>query len=312
MSSLITLREPLRRRQARHARGRWWRAALYLSATETHTFAFSIAAQALLSFFPLLVLLLTLIRNVFHSRKLYHGLLSLLRSYLPVSNVAHESGRAYILRNLERVVMHHHGLQLASLAVLVLTSSGIFLPLEVALNRVWGASRNRNYLHNWLVAIALALACGTLGMLSASLSALSETYSVRLARYLLRNNPLNLSALNHLVRVLSVLLIRVSAIPVTITVFFLIYWLLPNIRVPLRRVLAAAIFAGLLWQVALYIYILLLPWMNFRGLYGPFAMSVSLVLWAYISALILLGGIELALPLPAVPEEETAGKAASN
>ncbi len=285
------------------ATARWWRAALYLSATETHTFAFSIAAQALLSFFPFLVLLLTLIRNFFHSARLYRGLLVLLHSYLPVSDAAHESGRAFIVSNLERVVQHNQGLQWASLAVLVLTSSGIFLPLEVALNRVWGASRNRNYLHNWLVAIGLALACGSLGMLSASLSALSETYSHRLAHYLLRNSPLHAGSFNHLVKLLSVLLIRISAVPVTITVFFLIYWLLPNIRVPLRRVLLAAFFAGSLWQVALYLYILLLPWMNFRGLYGPFSMSVSLVLWAYVSALILLGGIELALPMaPPSPE----------
>lgn len=293
---------PERRKVAPQRVGRLRRAAKYLSATETHTFAFSIAAQALLSFFPFLVLLLTVIRNFLHSRRLYRGLLALLHSYLPVSDVAHESGRAYILHNLQLVVKHHHGLQIASLAVLVLTSSGIFLPLEVALNRVWGASRNRTYLHNWLVAIGLALACGSLGMLSASLSALSETYSHRLAHYLLRNSPVHPDALNHLIKVLSVLLIRVGAAPVTMTVFFMIYWLLPNIRMPLRRVLIAAVFAGALWQVALYIYILLLPWMNFRGLYGPFAMSVSLVLWAYISALIMLGGIELMLPLGAPVE----------
>ncbi len=292
--------------QTRSRRSRWRRAAFYIVATETHTFAFSIAAQALLSFFPFVVLLLTLLRNVLHSDRLYRSLLALLTTYLPVADAAHESGRRFIIANLRRIVEHHQGVQFASLIVLVLTSAGIFLPLEVALNRVWGATRNRNYLHNWMIAIGLALACGSLGLLSASLTALSETYSTRLARFLLHYVTLPLGGFPSLVRLVSVVLIHLGAIPVTIAVFFLVYWILPNIRVPVRQVLGAAILAGLLWQLSLYIYILLLPHMNFRGLYGPFAMSVSLVLWGYVSALILLAGIEWIVPFSdEAPEQET-------
>ncbi len=40
----------------------------YLMRTEVHTFAFSVAANALLSFFPFVVLLMTLIRRLFRSR----------------------------------------------------------------------------------------------------------------------------------------------------------------------------------------------------------------------------------------------------
>ena len=40
----------------------------YLLRTEVHTFAFSVAANAILSFFPFVLLLLTIIRRVLHSR----------------------------------------------------------------------------------------------------------------------------------------------------------------------------------------------------------------------------------------------------
>ena len=46
---------------------RGWPTMQYLARTEAHTYAFSVAANAILSFFPFMVLLMWLIRNVFHS-----------------------------------------------------------------------------------------------------------------------------------------------------------------------------------------------------------------------------------------------------
>jgi uncharacterized BrkB/YihY/UPF0761 family membrane protein len=60
------------------------------------------------------------------------------------------------------------------------------------------------------------------------------------------------------------------------------------LKISARRVLPAAIAAGLLWEMSKYIYILLLPSLNFHVLYGPFAISVSLLMWSYVSALIVL------------------------
>jgi len=51
----------------------------YLMRTEVHTFAFSVAANALLSFFPFVVLLMTLIRRLFRSAGMYEVVVQLLR-----------------------------------------------------------------------------------------------------------------------------------------------------------------------------------------------------------------------------------------
>lgn len=263
----------------------------YLLAIETHTFASSVACNALLSFFPFIVLLLTLCRNFLGSPRLYQSLLQLLRAYLPLSDRGASHTQSFIIRNLQVIVEQHRGAQLISLVILLITCTGVFLPLEVALNHIWGARRNRNYMHNWAVAIGLALGCGILGMLSASFTALTETYSHRLYHFLgrlplLKARPLPLDAV-------SIALVRVGAIPFTIAIFFFIYWQLPNLPVSARRVLPAAITAGLLWEVSKYIYILLLPGLSFEDIYGPFAISVSLLIWAYVSALILLVCAEL-------------------
>lgn len=52
----------------------------YLTRTDVHTFAFSVAANSILSFFPFVVLMMTVIRRVFHSRVMYEVVLQLLRT----------------------------------------------------------------------------------------------------------------------------------------------------------------------------------------------------------------------------------------
>ena len=57
--------------------------ARYMLRTEVHTFAFSVAANSILSFFPFLLLLMTLIRYVFHSQVMYAVVENLLRDSIP-------------------------------------------------------------------------------------------------------------------------------------------------------------------------------------------------------------------------------------
>jgi len=95
------------------------------------------------------------------------------------------------------------------------------------------------------------------------------------------------------VRLVGFLMMKVFAIAASIAIFFLIYWLLPNGKVPARAVLPAAIIMGLLSEALKYAYILALPWLNFQEVYGPFALSVSMMFWAFLSGLLLLAGANL-------------------
>jgi len=244
--------------------------------TEVHTFAFSVAANAILSFFPFVVLMMTLIRRVFHSPVMYDVVVELLRDALP-------TGQDFVIRNLNSMVSTRHSVQLVSLVILLITSSGIFLPLEVALNRIWRFQNNRSYLGNQLISLGLAFACGVLALLSIAMTA----GNVALMEFVLRGHATGL------IRFVGFLLMKVFAIAASIAIFFLIYWLLPNGKVPARAVLPAAVVMGLLSEVLKYAYILALPWLNFQEVYGPFALSVSLMFWAFLSGLLLLAGANL-------------------
>lgn len=248
----------------------------YLARTDVHTFAFSVAANAILSFFPFVVLMMTIIRRVFHSRVMYEVVLQLLRDYLP-------AGQDFVIRNLNSMVNARQRVQVFSLIVLLVTSSGVFLPLEVALNRIWRFERNRSYLGNQLISLGLAFACGALALLSIALTA----GPVAFMEFLLRGYGTGF------VRLVGFLMMKVFAIAASIAIFFLIYWLLPNGKVPARAVLPTAIIMGLLSEALKYAYILALPWLNFQEVYGPFALSVSMMFWAFLSGLLLLAGAHL-------------------
>ena len=267
---------PPQRPRRRRSSGMVVSTVKYLLRTDVHTFAFSVAANAILSFFPFVVLLMTLIRRVFHSRVMYDVVVELLRDYLP-------AGQEFVIRNLNAMVDARQRVQVVSLIILLVTSTGVFVPLEVALNRIWRFPRNRSYLGNQLVSLGLAFACGVLALLSIGMTA----GVVRPFEFFLQEHALGL------VRLAGFLAMKVFAMAASIAIFFLIYWVLPNGKVPARVVLPTAIIMGLLSEALKYGYILALPRLNFAEVYGPFALSVSIMFWAFLTGLLLLAGANL-------------------
>lgn len=246
----------------------------YLTQTDVHTYAFSVAANVILSLFPFIVLLLTLSDQVFHSNSMHNVVGQLMHSFLP-------TGQDFVMRNMALLTHPRKGAQVFSLVMLVISSTGVFLPLEVALNNVWHAPKNRSYLHNQVVSLGLSFAVGALAMTSVALSAGQQA----VLGFLFFGHTDN--AAYHLI---SRFFLNVLAGAGSMAMFFLVYWVLPNRRIPARAVLPAAIITGLLWEGAKHLYIAALPWLDFQRVYGPFYISVGLMMWAFLSGLILLAG----------------------
>lgn len=254
-----------------------WPTVHYLLSADVRTYAFSVAALAILSFFPFVLVLLTITRNVLHSQVMYDVILQLLRDYLPAS-------QDFVIRNLNVLVEARRRAQIASVLILLVTSTGVFLPLEVALNRVWGFTAHRSFLRNLLISFGLAFASGLLALASVALTA---------GHQLLLQSMTGGADHGPLARISTFVVMKISAGAASIAIFFLIYWLLPNGKIRARSVLPAAVVVGLLWEAAKYLYIWTLPWLNFREVYGPFAVSVTLMIWAFLSGLLLLAGAHL-------------------
>jgi membrane protein/epoxyqueuosine reductase len=182
---------------------------------------------------------------------------------------------------MEIVAHARSGVQLASVVMLLISSTGVFLPLEVALNRVWGVTKNRSYFRNQLVSLGLAAGIGSIAMVSVAITATQQSF----LRLLFFGHTANI-----VFTFVSHWLLQISAAIASVLLFFLIYWILPNRKLPVRAVLPTAIVIGLSWELAKMLYVAALPWMDLHSVYGPFSVSVSLMLWAFVTGLLLLAG----------------------
>ncbi len=260
--------------------------AAYLLDSEVHTFAFSVAANAIISFIPFVVLLYALSLSVFHSQAMVGVVKEMVNYYLPSATRDHNWVVNSILYETTPALVSRHRVQIFSLIMILVSCTGIFLPLEVALNQAWGVTKSRNYLFNQVIAFALALLMVVLAMASIFVN---ESAQSILAIVFFHHID------NFVFRGISYLWLSTTTGVASIVFFFFIYWLLPNRKVPWRPVLRTAVVTGIVWLVARAIYAAVLPHLDLGAIYGPFFISVGLLFWAYFSGLILFAGAQFSV-----------------
>jgi YihY family inner membrane protein len=253
----------------------------YLLDSEVHTFAFSVAANAILSFLPFVVLLYTLSRKFFRSASMEASVTEVAKYFIPCP----ADDPNFIVRLLQKAA-DHQSVQAFSLIMILVACTGIFLPLEVALNQAWGVVKSRNYLSNQVVAFGLAILMVILGVTAIVVNAIATT---------MLTDVFFGHVDNFAFKTLDWLVLAVSTGVACIVFLFAIYWLLPNRKVPWRPVMKTATITGVIWLVAKFFFVALLPHLHLGDLYGGFQVSVGLIFWAYTSGLILFAGAQFSV-----------------
>jgi len=261
---------------------RIWRALAptfhYWMDTEVHVYAFSISAGILLSFFPFLIVMLSLCRHVFHWRAGVNAIYFALDDYFP------DVFGQFLRRNFEATLESRGQVQLLSLLLLFFTATGIFVPLEVALNRIWKCSGNRSYLKNQVVGLGLTFACGALMLISTIFTALNNNFLKEAAR----------RSMAPVASILGPLAFKVAAIPMLMLMLFLVYWLLPNCKIRPAQIVPAAIAVGFLLEILKYVNLVTWPYLRAKLSveYGPFYYTVTIILWGFLASMVVLSGAE--------------------
>ena len=251
----------------------WKPTARYWMQTEVHVFALSISASVLLSVFPFLIVIMSLCRYGLQWPAGVQALDLALNDFFPG-----EIGE-FIRRNLMAVVQGRGPFQIASLILLLFTANGVFEPLEVALNRAWGVPKNRSYFRNQLVSLGLIFLCGGLTLMSFVLTAMNRQI---------------VSSWIPVPSFLGLVLFKIAAVPISILALGLMYWLLPNRKIAPAHMIPVAIVVGLALELLKYINLLTWPFLKtkLQKEYGPFYISVTIILWSFVAAMIVLAGAE--------------------
>ena len=94
--------------------------------------------------------------------------------------------------------------------------------------------------------------------------------------------------------ILGVVFFRLAAIPLSMFLLFLIYWLLPNCKVRALDMVPAAIGVGFLLEILKYINLITWPYLRAKLAleYGPFVYTVTIVLWGFVASMVILAGAE--------------------
>ncbi len=258
---------------------RWCRPTFrYWMQTEVHVYAFSIAANVLLSFFPFLIVTLAVCRKLLGRGAAETAVNLVLQAYFPGEiNRYHAGPLGFITVNLPNFVSVR-GVPVFSLLLLLFTANGIFEPLEVALNKAWGIPKNRSFVRNQVVSLGLIFACGALALASTILTGYNAEA--------LGATPVGRAVIRALV--------EAAAFPVTMSILFLVYWLLPNARIAWRDVLPAAVVVGALLELLKWFNLIAWPlWHDklYRE-YGPFYYSATIIIWSFLGAMLILAGAE--------------------
>lgn len=243
----------------------------------------SIAYHSLLSIFPLLLLLIGLAGIYIHQHELSGRLAMVLGRYLPMKT-------DFILRNLVGISRAYGRVGLLSFLLLLWSSSGVFLPLEKALNRAWEVEKERPWWRSRLLALEMALIFGFLILVSLGVVGVN-VYIHKWMRQAVSSRAMPLAEFVYH------LLIIATTFSMTLAMFVVLFERLPNRPMRLRQVFPSALLTAILWEAARSLFTLLLPVFNYRQVYGSIGVVVALMTWAYISSAVMLFGAQVSRAL---------------
>ncbi|MEN2465228.1 YihY/virulence factor BrkB family protein [Ornithinibacillus sp. FSL M8-0202] len=242
--------------------------------------AFGLAAQLayffLLSLFPLLVVLITLV------------------GYLPIdtsvlirilSSVAPPDSMQLIETNVEQLVSQQNGhlLSIGIIGTLWVASNGINAIMRV-FNRSYEVEEDRFFLISRLIAIVLTIAMIGVIVIAILLPVLGRMIGVYLFSFF------GLS--EDFLTVWEMLRWVVTSV-VFFIVFLFLYKFAPNIKVYFRDAFWGALFATIAWQLSSYAFSYYVSNLgNYSTTYGSLGAVITLMIWFYLSAfIVIIGGI---------------------
>jgi membrane protein len=246
----------------------------YSSDDLTH--AASIAYYALLSFLPFLLLTFSVLGSFESGQHVRDRVLEVVLGYFPAQP-------DFIASQVEMFRQTGARLGVGSLLALVWASMGVFGAISTAVNHAWSVERPRSFwghrLFSFLMmAAAVVLLFGALVLLSVS-KMTEGAWSGGLSTY-------------PWFTIIHSWAGRAVAFLVFVFVVGLVFYFVPNTKVRLRDVWPGAVVTGLAWRGAFEGFSWYLGrWAN-SSIHGSIATVVWFLLWIYISAVILLYGVE--------------------
>lgn len=260
----------------------WWHiardAVLRFGRDNLLTHAAAISYAAVLSIFPALLGLIALFGLVLEQQEVERAILQTVTQYLPPQSAD------LVVANVRSVASARGPLGVVAIGALLWSAAAVGGAIRNALNIVVEAGRPRHWLVRKAVEIGIVLFGGTALLVSVAMTAALGILSGMGDGWIGRLTEV----LTQLVRWgLPYLAVGIG--------FFLLYLLVPTLRLPARSLALGAAVAAVLFETAkagFFWYLQSLA--SYQLVYGSVAGVVIFLVWVYLSAAIMLFGAEIA------------------
>jgi membrane protein len=261
----------------------WKKSCRDVAVDKGFTHAAAIAYYAIVSVFPLLLLLIGIVGFLLKEDSA-ERIVGLAWRYLP-------AGSLHLVReNITAVIQSRDSISVLSFIGLVWSASLMFDAINEAVNSAWGVRHPERYVISKLKSILMM----TLLLFFVMISLAMTTQAALFARFgsLLLRVPAGewLWSLGH--NAWSILG-QLASVILTVGVLTVLYLYLPRLKVQLQDVLPGALQAGLLWEVSKHAFVWYITAVaDFGKVYGSISAVLVLLIWTHVSALILIWGGE--------------------
>jgi membrane protein len=243
------------------------------------TMAAAIAYYALFSFFPVVLLMITVSSFFFTSATAQKEVIAWAERYIPTSG-------DLIRANIGQILRARGAVSLLAILSLLWSGSGVFSALDRAVNRAWDVTELRLFWRQKLLAFGMILGAGGLLLISI----VSTTFFNVIRRLRL---PLTGWQLFGKWLMFPNLLSTLLPVTLTILIFLLLYRILPNTTVRWSDVWPGALLTSLGWELAKYLFTWYLAnFASYNLVYGSVALLIAFLAWSYYTGLILILGAE--------------------
>jgi membrane protein len=241
----------------------------------------SLAYYALFSIFPLVLAIISLSSSLLSGHNAQEVIVEFIQRYMPVA-------KELVAENVEQVLRTRSTVGILALVGLLWSASGVFTALYQAVNRAWGNPKSKLLLGGQLYGLAVVLVVGLLLLattLYSTMLSLLQSWQIPLLGWQPFADPRTSRLWGWLSTLVPPL---VSAVT-----FIILYRTIPQNRVTWRDVWLGGLLAGLIWEVARRLYTwYLATFARYSLIYGSVGAIIGFLLWAYLSAMILLIGAE--------------------
>jgi membrane protein len=256
-----------------------WRGVTGFYNSDDLTFASSIAYYALLSLFPFFLLVLAMLGNVTSNEADRRFILDFVLTYFPRQF-------PFVTSQLSQFEQSRVQLGIAGSVLLIWAAMGVFGALTSAINHAWGVEKQPSFFKHKLISFVMLVMAGVLLVAGLLLVSAINVAEARWFATVIANSPR--------LMFLQGLALKWASTLIFIFIVGLVFYFVPNAKVRFRDVWLGAILTGLLWRGALTGFSLYVRDMSrFSSIHGSVAFVVVFLLWVYVSAVILLFGVEV-------------------